>query len=90
MRAFDEEGITYGENGRVKIITFDATKKALQYCLDGKIDLCVECNPMHGPGVDELILSYRRGEEIPKHVYIDESVYTKDSLTEEMIAGREY
>lgn len=90
MRAFDEAGITYGENGRVKIITFDATKKALQYCLDGKIDLCVECNPMHGTGVEELIRKYRAGEEIPKHVYVDESVYTRKDLTKEIIEGREY
>ncbi len=90
MRAFDEAGITYGENGRVKIITFDATKKALQYCLDGKIDLCVECNPMHGAGVEELIRKYRAGEEIPKHVYVEESVYTRNDLTKEIISGREY
>ena len=90
MRAFDEAGITYGENGQVRIITFDATKKALQYCLDGKIDLCVECNPMHGPGVEELIRKYRNGEEIPKHVYVEESVFTRENLTPEMIKSRDY
>ena len=44
MRALDEAGISYGNGGQVKIITFDATKEALQYCHDGKINLCVECN----------------------------------------------
>ena len=90
MRALDEAGITYGEGGQVKIITFDATKKALQYCLDGKINLCVECNPMHGPYVLDLIEKYRAGEAIPKQVYVEESVFTKDDLTQDFINSRGY
>lgn len=90
MRALDEAGITYGTNGQVKIITFDATKEALQYCLDGKISLCVECNPMFGPSVKELIEKYRRGESIPKHVYVDETAYTTYELTQDIVDGREY
>ncbi|SCW44360.1 simple sugar transport system substrate-binding protein [Ruminococcaceae bacterium YRB3002] len=90
MRALDEAGITYGENGQVKIITFDATKTALQYCLDGKISLCVECNPMHGPLVEQLIKRYRSGETIPKHVFIDEAAFTREDLTQEMVEERDY
>lgn len=90
MRALDEAGITYGPGGQVTIITFDATQKALQYCLDGQIDLCVECNPLHGPLVEELIEKYRAGEEIAKLVYIDESIYTREDLTQEFIDQRIY
>lgn len=90
MRALDEAHITYGQGGQVKIITFDATKEALQYCLDGKIDLCVECNPMFGPSVKELIGKYRRGEAIPKHVYVDETAYTTYVLTKDIVNDREY
>ncbi|WP_051689172.1 ABC transporter substrate-binding protein [Butyrivibrio sp. AE2032] len=90
MRALDEAGITYGEGGQVKIITFDATKEALQYCLDGRINLCVECNPMFGPQVKDLIEKYRNGETIPKHVYVDESAYTSKDLTQEFVDAREY
>ncbi len=90
MRALDDAGITYGENGQVKIISFDATKRALQYCMDGQINLCVECNPLHGPGVEELINKYRNGEDIPKHVYVDESIFTSKDLTQEFIDSRVY
>ncbi|MCR4688253.1 MAG: ABC transporter substrate-binding protein [Saccharofermentans sp.] len=90
MRALDEAGITYGEGGQVKIITFDASRQALQYCLDGLIDLCVECNPMHGPRVEELIRQYRAGEHIPKHVYVEEQVFTREDLTQEIVDAREY
>ena len=90
MRALDEAGITYGENGKVKIVTFDATKRALQLCLEGKINLCVECNPLHGPLVEELIQKYRNGEQIQETVYISESVFTKENLTQEFIDQRTY
>ena len=90
MRALDEAGITYGENGQVRIITFDASRDALQYCLDGKIDLCVECNPMSGPMVEELIMDYRAGEDIPRQVYVEEAIFTKDDLTQAMIDARPY
>lgn len=90
MRALDEAGISYGNGGQVKIITFDATKEALQYCHDGKINLCVECNPMFGPRVKELIENYRNGIPIPKHVYVDESAYTTQDITQEFVDSREY
>ena len=90
MRALDEAGITYGNGGQVKIITFDATREALQYCHDGKINLCVECNPLFGPRVKELIEDYRSGKEIPKHVYVDESAYTTQNITQEFVDSREY
>ena len=90
MRALDEAGISYGNGGQVKIITFDATKEALQYCHDGKINLCVECNPMFGPRVKELIENYRNGLPIPKHVYVDESAYTTQTITQDFVDSREY
>ena len=90
VAALDDAGITYGKNGQVKIISFDATKKALQYCMEGKIDLCVECNPLHGPGVEELINKYRNGETIPKHVYVEESTFTAKDLSQDFIDSREY
>lgn len=90
MRALDEAGISYGNGGQVKIITFDATREALQYCHDGKINLCVECNPLFGPRVKELIEDYRSGKEIPKHVYVDESAYTTQNITQEFVDSREY
>ncbi len=90
MRALDEAGISYGNGGQVRIITFDATKEALQYCHDGKIDLCVECNPLFGPLVKDLIGKYRDGQPIPKHVYVDESAYTTKDITQEFVDSREY
>ena len=90
MRALDEAGITYGKDGDVMIISFDAVRTALEYCYNGKINLCVECNPLHGPRVDELIKQYMAGNEIPKQIYVNDKYFTPKTLTPGMISIREY
>lgn len=90
MRALDEAGITYGEGGRVAIISFDSVRRALTACMEGKINLCVECNPLHGPRVAELIQQYLAGQTIPKQIFVEEQLFTPADLTEEFIAAREY
>lgn len=90
MRALDEAGLTYGKGGDVILISFDAVREALQYCMDGRINLCVECNPLHGSLLDDLIKSYRAGEDVPRTTYVDETFFTADSLTPAIIESREY
>ena len=90
MRALDEAGISYGKDGEIKIISFDAVRKALLLCLDGKINLCVECNPLHGPRVDRLIKSCEAREDVPKSSYVEEICFTCDTITPQMIDEREY
>ena len=72
------------------IISFDAVRRALEYCMAGKIDLCVECNPLHGPRVDELIRQHQSGEKIPKQIFVEETVFTPDTVTEALIGSRLY
>ena len=90
MRALDEAGISYGVDGEVTIISFDAVHRALEQCREGEINLCVECNPLHGPRVDELIRQHLSGQEIPKRIFVEEQLFTPDMLTEELIAARAY
>ena len=90
MRALEEAGISFGENGDVKIISFDAVKKALELCLEGKINLCVECNPLHGPRVDRLIKAYEAGDSPQKFSYVEEICFTCDTITQDMVDSREY
>ena len=90
LRALDEAGITYGRDGEVAVISFDSVRRALTACMEGKIDLCVECNPLHGPRVAELIHQYLAGQSIPKQIFVEEQVFTPVSLTEDFIAAREF
>ena len=90
MRALDEAGISYGPDGDVIIISFDAVRSALQSCLDGKINLCVECNPLHGPHVAEIILRLSEGDTVPKKEYTEETSFTAADLSQAIIDARQY
>ena len=45
---------------------------------------------MHGPTIEKLIDQYRKGEVIPKTVYMEESIYTREDLTQDFIDSRGY
>ena len=89
LQALEEQGCVCGEQG-VRIITFDATRGALTECLRGKIALAVECNPLLGPLVEEAIQTMEAGGTPEKHRYVEEQIFTSESLTEALIESREY
>lgn len=89
MQAMDELGIVYGSGG-VTLISFDAVRRALSYCKDGKIDLCAECNPLHGPRVCAIIEQLERGETPEKQSYVPEQLFTGDRITDELLESRVY
>ena len=89
IQALEEAGYACGEDG-VTIICFDATRNALTYCLEGKIALVMECNPLLGPLAEQDIRALEAGETPEKQHYIEEQYFTKENLTEDLIAARQY
>ena len=89
MQALDELGIAYGDGG-VTFISFDAGRTALSYCKDGKIDLCAECNPLHGPRVRAIIEQLERGETPDKMVCVPEQLFTAGQITDALLESRVY
>lgn len=90
IQALEERGYPCGGRDGVKVIAFDATHNALLDCMDGKIALAVECNPLLGPMVEEVIRTMEAGQVPEKHHYVEERAFTASSLTEEIIRQREY
>ena len=88
--AMEEAGLKCDPVDGVIVISFDATRLALQYCLEGKIALNVECNPLQGPYVDEVIKRLERGETIEREIYVDETQFDYQTITQEMIDSRKY
>ena len=88
--AMDAAGITYGKDGDVKVIAFDANKWALEYVLAGKFNLDVECNPLHGPRIVTLINSLEAGEVVEKNAYVAEEMFDCDTITQEIVDARSY
>ena len=78
IQAMEEKGIVPGKD--MIIISFDAVKEALEMVLDGKINVDVECTPLLGPYVDELIKKMEKGGEYPKDNPVDEMVFTAENV----------
>ena len=90
MDALDDAGISYGADGDVILVSFDAGRSALEACLAGKLNLSVECNPLLGPRVEEIIRQLEAGETPAKSSYVEESFFTWDTVTQSLIDGRPY
>ena len=75
-------GISTGINGDVIVISFDATKEGLSMVADGVINVDVECNPLQGDAIREIIKQLEAGEKVNKEYFVDEKVFTIDNVGE--------
>lgn len=88
--AMEEAGLKCNVDGGVIVISFDATRLGLTRCLEGKIALNVECNPLQGPYVADIIQQMERGEPVEQKKYIGETWFDCFTITQEMIDIRGY
>mgnify|MGYP000508760957 CR=1 FL=1 len=92
--AIEAAGKTVGSdiaNGEIMVISFDTTHAGLQDVLDGKIECDVECNPLHGPRVEEIIQKLEAGEDVDKQAFVDEVAFASDdTVTKVTIDGTDY
>lgn len=75
IEAMKESGRSYGKDGGMIVISFDATKTALEAVERGEIHADFECNPDLGPLVDETIRKLEAGQEVEKIQYVEETYY---------------
>ena len=98
LDAMDAAGITYGVDGDVIIVSFDATHDGLQYTLDGKINCDVECNPIQAGVVSEVIQKMAAGEEYDEVTLVEDQAFVAPgieseyavTMTQEVLDGRAY
>ncbi len=88
IEALEGRNIQPGKD--VTIISFDACSTALRMIQTGEINLDVECNPKHGPRVREIIEQIERGETPQKYMYVTETYFDADNITDDEIAHRGY
>jgi len=90
IQALQEAGVRVGGRDGVAIVTFDANKWSLQMTLDGTINANVECNPLLGPGIYDIIQRLRKGETVPKRSTVGMESFYFDTITQAMINARAY
>lgn len=89
IEAINDSGRTTGINGDIIVISFDSCKEALQMVESGIINVDIECNPLQGEYVSEVIRALEKGETVQKEYIVDEMVFTKDNVSQ-YIEGRTY
>ncbi|WP_408007743.1 ABC transporter substrate-binding protein [Pseudalkalibacillus sp. A8] len=87
IQAIEEYGLKPGED--IKIIGVDAVKGAFEAMAAGKMNVTVECNPLFGPQLVELIEAHFAGETLDKRISVEEGIYTMDQA-EELLPTRKY
>lgn len=71
--AIEAYGLKPGKD--IKIVSIDAIRDAFQSMIDGKLNATVECNPLLGPQFFELALKVVNGEQVPKRIPSEESIF---------------
>jgi simple sugar transport system substrate-binding protein len=80
MDAMKAAGVTYGVDGDVILISFDACTAGLEYVITGDINADFECNPLAAPFVEEVIQQLEAGETPDKEVYMEEHWYVNEDI----------
>jgi galactofuranose transport system substrate-binding protein len=62
----------------IKIITVDAVKDGMTALSEGKINFIVECSPLLGPQLMDLVKKVKAGETVPERVLTEEGTFTQE------------
>ena len=80
--AIKAAGYEVGADKDMMVFSFDSTKEGLKKVQSGEITLNTECNPLHGPRVEEIIKKLEANEKVDKKAYVDEGIFAhSDDVT---------
>src|SRR3984893_12262531 len=82
IQAMEEAGVKPGQD--IKIVSIDGVRGAFEAMKDGKLNVTVECNPLLGPQLFDLIQAVAAGKEVPKRVVTQEGVYEQSQAAAEL------
>lgn len=81
MEAIREAGKTTGEDGDMILISFDGVRDALELVKNGEISCDVECNPLQGQLLANVIKRLEAGQSVGKEYFVNELVFTKENVS---------
>ncbi|QTE29165.1 ABC transporter substrate-binding protein [Pengzhenrongella sicca] len=87
IEAIEAAGMVPGVD--IKIVTIDAVKDGMQALVDGKINYIVECNPLLGPDLADIIKAVVAGEPVEKRIVVKDEAFDQAAATV-ALPDREY
>ncbi|GHC79103.1 LacI family transcriptional regulator [Nocardiopsis terrae] len=87
IEAIRAAGLEPGED--IRIITVDAVRAGMEALAEGEINFIVECNPLLGEQLMELVEQVAAGEEVTKRIEVEETTFTQEEA-EAALPDRQY
>ena len=69
-------------NGDVILISFDAVREALEMVAQGVINVDVECNPVQGEYIADILYRLENNEMVEKENCVNEQIFTPENVGE--------
>ncbi|MDO5081451.1 ABC transporter substrate-binding protein [Buchananella hordeovulneris] len=73
----------------IKIVTIDGVRDGLQALVDGKFNFVVECNPMFGEQLGQVLRDAKAGKDLPDKVIVKDQTFDQ-TITQEVVDQRPY
>lgn len=80
LDAIKAAGLVPGED--IKIVTIDAVKDGMQALADGEFNFIVECNPLLGEQVADLVKKVLAGDPVDKAYIVPDGAFTQEDAIE--------
>jgi ABC-type sugar transport system substrate-binding protein len=87
IEAIEAAGKVPGKD--IQIVTIDAVHDGMQALADGKINFIVECSPLLGPQLAEIIKQVKAGQAPQKRIVTEETTFTQ-AQAKEALPTRQY
>ncbi|MQM25188.1 ABC transporter substrate-binding protein [Glycomyces albidus] len=82
IQAIEEAGYQPGTD--IQIIIVDGSKAGFQAGVDGKLNYIVECNPVFGEQLMDVVVQVANGEEVEKFTPVEEGVFDASQFEAEL------
>ncbi|WP_432542146.1 ABC transporter substrate-binding protein [Kineococcus sp. SYSU DK002] len=87
VEAIEAAGKTPGED--VRIVSVDGVRDGLQALVDKKFNYVVECNPVFGDQLADLVKKVAAGEDVPKETIVEDEAFDQ-TTTQADVDARAY
>ncbi len=87
IQAIEEAGLKPGED--IKVVSIDGVRGAFEAMVAGDLNCTVECNPLLGPQLFDVVEAIVAGEPVEKRIVTPARVFTQETAAEE-IKNRKY
>jgi simple sugar transport system substrate-binding protein len=82
IQAIEEAGLKPGQD--IRIVSIDGVRGAFEAMKAGKLNATIECNPLFGEQLAQLVRDVSAGKPVPKRVEVEEGVFTADQAAAEL------